>query len=291
MTLTTVFYYFLLFLVLAFLCDWIFRKTKARIQKRYGPLYTGKSGLLQPFADFIKLLSKEDFQRGNIIFEIMPILLTGLAIVPLFFIPVNGKSILSFNGDILFLVFLFDAYTISLLLLGEFSKSRFSRIGVTRQMLLFFSFEIPFIFSIAAFAIKANTLNLSKLGNFSPFLLIAFAVFIISALGKLKRLPFDIGIAEQELVAGYETELSGRKLALLKLSDHFEFLFVAALGSTLLFGPAQSFIGFISKTFVVVFLISFISALFPRYRIDQATRFLWTIIFPLSILGVIVSLI
>jgi NADH-quinone oxidoreductase subunit H len=275
-----------LFIVLAFLCEWIFRKTYARVQKRYGPLYRGKSGILQPFADFFKLLSKEDFLRGNIIFDISPVFLTAIALFSLFFIPIKEFTSLNFEGDILVLIFLFDVYALWNLLLGEFSKSRFSRIGAMRQVLLFFSFEIPLIFSIACFFIYSNSLTLSQLKGFSPILLFPFIIFLICSLGKIRKLPFDIGIAEQELVSGYETELSGRKLALLKLSENLELVFASSIASVLLFG-IQNILQFLIEVFIITFLLSFLSAAFPRYRIDQAINKFWKVIFPLSLVSVI----
>ncbi len=270
---------------LAFLVEWVERKTVAKVQRRHGPLITGPYGILQPFADFLKLLYKEDLVQSKVM-GLIPVIVLALSLFSILIIPFHLNAF-SFPGDFIFLILLFDLTCLLIMFLGVSSKNPFAVIGSMRKTLLFFSYELSFILSVVSFMIFSKALSLSELKGFSPVLIIPFIGYLLSSAAKLEKLPFDISTAEQELIAGYETDLSGRKLAILKLAKNVEFLFVGVFGAALLFGP--SMINLL-EAIPITFLLSFMNALFPRYRIDQASNwFKYPLI--ISIIGVLVCLI
>lgn len=271
------------FIILAFFCEWIYRKTIARVQRRYGPLI-GFIGLLQPYADFIKLLGKEDLSRGNPVFDYTPIFLVSVALISIFILPFHS-IFLGFQGDFLILIGLFDLYVVLIFLLGVYSRNKFGLIGSMREAILFFSYEASFILSILGFMVFSNATSLTGLKGFSPILLIPGAVFFVSSMAKLGKLPFDISTAKQELISGYSTDLSGRKLALLRLAEDLELLFVSVLGAALLFGPS---VWNLAQAIPIVILISLVAAFFPRYRLDQASEWFVRYPLPLAIIGVFI---
>lgn len=289
---------------LAFLYEWIDRKFFARVQNRIGPLYTGPSGILQPVADFLKLLSKEDIIPAGCerpIFSAIPIVYATLPLVALFVIPVTGRAIISFEGDIIFLMFISAFITLSVFLAGWSSGGSFSRIGSIRSALQMLSYEIPFGLALIGPAISAHSLSLTKIAewqiaNSSWFLWlqpIGFAVIMVSLLAELELVPFDIPEAETEIVAGWLTEYGGRRLALFRLGKDLELVMATTLIASLYLGGAQPLffippvVVLILKSVIVLILISFIRALFARFRIDQMTSGMWTYLLPLMIVQIL----
>ncbi len=289
---------------LAFLYEWIDRKFFARVQNRIGPLYTGPSGILQPVADFIKLLSKEDIVPASCekpIFSFIPIVYATLPLIALFVIPISGSGLIAFEGDIIFLMFVSALITLTVFLAGWSSAGSFSRIGSIRSALQMLGYEIPFGLALIGPAITAHSLSLTKIAewqasNSAWFLWlqpIGFAVIMISLLAELELVPFDIPEAETEIVAGWLTEYGGRRLALFRLGKDLELVMASTLIASLYLGGAHSILFIppvvilIIKSVIVLILISFIRALFARFRIDQMTSGMWTYLLPLMILQIL----
>ncbi len=289
---------------LAFLYEWIDRKFFARVQNRIGPLYTGRSGILQPVADFIKLLSKEDIVPASCerpIFSVIPIVYATLPLIALFVIPITGSALIAFEGDVIFLMFISALITLTVFLAGWSSAGSFSRIGSIRSALQMLSYEIPFGLALIGPAISAHSLSLTKIAqwqaaNSSWFLWlqpIGFAVVLISLLAELELVPFDIPEAETEIVAGWLTEYGGRRLALFRLGKDLELVMASALVASLYLGGAQPLffippvVVLILKSIIVLLLISFVRAIFARFRIDQMTSGMWTYLLPLMIVQIL----
>lgn len=295
-------------ILLAFLSEWVDRKIVARIQSRFGPLYTGPSGILQPIADFLKLLSKEDITpewAEKPIFTISPILYFSLSLTALFLIPIlSEEALVNFEGDLIFLMFILTIITITVFLAGYGSASLFSVIGGIRSALQMLGYEIPLSLAFIGPALAAETLSLSGIvkwqishGFWMVFLQpLGFGILLICLLAELEFVPFDIPEAETEIVAGWRTEFSGRKLALLKLGRDLELLLASALIASLYLGGAQPLgivppaLTFLIKIFLAVFLLSIFRALFARFRIDQMISGMWKYLIPLSILQIILVL-
>jgi len=297
-------------IVLAFLYEWLDRKIYARLQNRVGPLYAGPAGILQPVADFIKLLAKEDIvpsAANKVIFNIAPIMALSLISTAVLLLPVTGVAgLISFDGDVILAMALMVLYVIVVFLAGFFSMNRFSTVGAERTVLQLLGYEIPMILSVMSVALSAGALSLAKIVEnrniwfiFGPHV-ISFFVYLIAGQAELERVPFDIPEAEQEIVAGWLTEYSGKKLALFRLSRDIELLFVAGLATTLFLGGAVPVIGgipsilqvaictvfFTLKMAGVLFLLSTIRALFARLRIDQMVDLSWKYLIPISLLQI-----
>jgi NADH-quinone oxidoreductase subunit H len=293
--------------LLTFLCDWVERKIEARMQNRMGPTYTGPAGILQPFADFIKLLAKEDMVPRNtrsFVFKLTPILSFSMFVFAMFFLPIDGSNVIlnsSFQGDLIFVLALISAANFFLFLSGWSSINPYSEIGATRVLTQFLGYDIPL--SILAFcpALLASGLSISTIAANQriPFALLlpwVFVLFIIALQAELEKDPFDIPHAETEIVGGYETEYSGRRLAFLKLAKDVQIVLGAVLVAELfLAGPyGPVFFGapeiwyalwLILKILVVIIITEYLTCIFARLRIDQVLVINWRVMMPLSILS------
>ena len=294
----------LFLLVLAFFYEWIDRKLFAKVQNRYGPLNTGLKGLFQPVADFLKLLSKEDIVPNvcdKIVFSAGPIIYFALPLTALFVIPIaSNTGLAAFEGDLFFVMFVFTAMIITVFLSGWSSMNRYSIIGGVRAILQMMSFEIPMALALIGPALAARSLSISAISQWqstatwSIFLQpIGFSVLVICSLAELENAPFNIPEAESEVVAGWLTEFSGKKLALIKLGKNVELILVSALIAALYLGGMQQVyfvptaIIFLIKTISVVLLLSFLRSIFARLRLDQSIIGMWRYLLPLAILQII----
>jgi NADH-quinone oxidoreductase subunit H len=295
----------LFLLCLAFFSEWVDRKFFARVQNRYGPLYTGPSGILQPLADFLKLLSKEDIvpkASDKVLFTLVPIFYATLPLTALFIMPIMGQTgLIAFEGDVIFLLFIFGLMTIIIFLAGWSSMSRFSIIGGVRSALQMLSYEIPLGLVLVGPAIAAKSLSVSGIVQWQStnavwtlwLQPIGFVVLLTCLLAELEFIPFDIPEADTEIVAGWRTEFSGRKLAMFRLGRDLEIVLCVALVTSLFLGGAQPLwfippvVVFLLKTMAVVLLFSFIRALFARFRIDQVIAGMWKYLLPVATLQII----
>jgi NADH-quinone oxidoreductase subunit H len=297
-----------LLLVLAFFYEWVDRKLFARLQNRYGPLYTGPMGLLQPLADFVKLLSKEDIVPmacEKTVFSITPIIYFALPLTALFITPISGPTgLIAFDGDLIFMMFIFTLIVVIVFLAGWSSANQFSIVGGVRAALQMLSYEIPLGLAMIGPALAAKSFSISTIAQWQTQNLswtvwlqpIGFAVIVIGLLAELEFVPFDIPEADTEIVAGWRTEFSGRKLALFRLGRDLELVLASAVVVSLYLGGAQQ-LGlvpaiaiFLIKTVFVVFLFTFLRATFARFRIDQMTAGMWKYLLPLAILQIILIL-
>ncbi len=265
---------FVVLVVFAFLYDWVYRKVNAALQGRVGPNYAGPFGVLQPFADFIKLLGKEEIvpRHAGSIWAVVPYVVC--------FLPLVGLWIILNRGNLILIFVILAMDSLLLWLVGYYSKSRYALTGSMRLVLLFFSYELPLMLSVIAVVIKTGSFNLVPVGFSLP---IAFLVMVVATFAKLEFPPFDIPTAAQEIVAGYLTEYSGTRLALMRLGKKLDLVMMTFFTSSLFLFQYD-----LLESLLLVTLISAVSSLFPRYRIDQAVRRLWvmTPIALLQILGV-----
>jgi len=288
-------------------CDWIERKIEARMQNRMGPTFTGPAGILQPFADVVKLLTKEDIvPRGakKTIFRLAPILSFSIIVFALSFLPIDGSAVIpnsSFAGDLIFVMALITIANFFLFLSGWASANPYGDIGATRVLTQFLGYDIPLILLALAPAFLAGSLTISAIaaGQYLPFILLApwaFVLFVITLQAELEKDPFDIPHAESEVVGGLETEFCGGKLAFLRLTRDTQIVFGAALVVELFlggpygpvfFGPAAFwyFLWFVLKLLAVVVITEYVTCLFARLRIDQVLTTNWKVLLPLSVLS------
>jgi NADH-quinone oxidoreductase subunit H len=288
--------------IFGFIAEYVDRKLYARFQNRVGPPW------FQPVADFIKLVSKEEIipeEADSTVFKLMPILALAASATAILYIPIWGeRSVFSFNGDIIVVLYLLTVPTLTYFLGGWYSRSVFSMIGAVRGLTQLFAYEVPLFLCILASALLADTWSLSGMLTFYNHHLgywfcniLGFAVALVSLLGKLERVPFDIPEAETEIVAGSFTEYSGRLLALIRMSFNIEMVVGASLLAAVFlpFGlnlhPVAVFLFYLIQVFSIIALISFLRSLFARLRLDQMINLCWKYFAPLAFLQVLINLV
>ena len=302
----------LLFLfVYSTFCEWIDRKIYARLQNRIGPLHTGRSGLLQPIADIIKLFAKEDIvpdKADKTMFSVLPVFALAIVCTAALYLPVWHFSAAtpgfnSFSGDLIVVVYLLSLPTLIFFLAGWHSTSFFSTIGGVRVLTMLFGYEVPLMLAVLSPAILADSWRIAEIAHFyqaKPMLLlpniIGFVVALIALQAKLERVPFDTPHAETEIVGGTFTEYSGKKLAFFRLLADIEMVVGAGLIAAVFMGgfPGGLFWGlvnFVYKTVIIVFLLSVFRAACARIRIDQVVSFSWRYLAPLAVLQILIVII
>ncbi len=296
---------FLLFFTL--FCDWVERKIEARMQNRVGPAVAGPAGILQPLADFIKLLTKEDKvprDAKKMVFRFAPILAFSIMVFGFCFLPIDGSGVIlnsGFTGDLIFVMALITIANFLLFLSGWASANPYGSIGAARVLTQFLGYDIPlFLLALTpAFLAKSLSLSVIAANQYLPFIFLApwaFVLFIITLQAELEKDPFDIPHAESEVVGGLETEYCGGKLAFLHLTRDVQIVLGATLVVELFLGGPYGpvFFGlpafwyslwFVLKLLAVVVLTEYVTCLFARLRIDQVLNVNWKVLLPLSVLS------
>ena len=309
-----------LFLALFALVSLVERKVLARIQNRLGPNRVGPFGLLQPVADGIKLLIKEDIvphKADRVVHFLAPIAMVAPSMVALAVIP-YGRNMTAFtmDGGILLFFAVGSAVEVAVFMAGWGSNNKYAMLGAMRAIAQMVSYEIPLFlaalpvvmavgslspdaivaaqgFSEPAWGAGAGFLGaLPKWFVFTPWGATAFVLFIIAALVESNRSPFDLPEGESELVAGFMTEYSGFKYALFFMAEYFGMFAIAGLAVTLFLGgwqaPASflefipSYIWFLIKLSALTLLFIWIRGTLPRIRVDQVTNFSWKFMLPMA---------
>jgi NADH-quinone oxidoreductase subunit H len=302
---------FTFILLLTLFCDWMERKIEARIQNRVGPMVAGPGGILQPLADFIKLLTKEDIQPRDAkktVFKFAPLVAFTIMVFAICFLPIDGASVLSttgFNGDLIIILAFVTVANFLLFLSGWASCNPYSSIGSARVLTQFLGYDIPLTLLALTPAFIAGSLSIFAIASSQtiPFIILApwaCVLFIITMQAELEKDPFDIPHADSEVVGGLETEYTGGKLAFLHLTRDVQIVFGAALVVELFLGGPYGpvFFGlpafwyslwFVLKVLAVVVVTEYITTVFARLRIDQVLSANWKILLPSAILSLILT--
>jgi NADH-quinone oxidoreductase subunit H len=280
------------------------RKILGRIQNRYGPNRVGPFGLLQPVADGIKMLIKEDVvpaRADKIVHFLAPILIAATAILALGIIP-YGRNMTPFSidGGILFFFAIGSTTELSVFMAGWGSNNKFSMLGAMRAIAQMISYELPLIVTTIPVVMVVGSLKPDQIvaaqSNywfvFTPWGATAFILFFISGLVESNRTPFDVPEGESEIVAGHMTEYSGFKYATFFLAEYLGMFAISGLGVTLFLGGWQppihalgiipSYIWFFAKLGVLLFVYIWIRGTLPRTRVDQIMNFAWKFMLPMS---------
>lgn len=285
--------------------SWMERRLIGRMQNRLGPNRWGPFGLLQPIADLVKLLLKEDLTPGNAdrfaffmvpILMLMPVILV-LAVVPF----AKDTALANLNVGVLYVLAVGALTTVAIFIAGWSSNNRYAMFGAARGVAVLISYEIPVVLSVLGVVLIAGSMSLADVVSAQtvPFLLVqplAFFVFVTGTSAELNRTPFDVAEAESELIAGYHIEYSGVKFALIQAAEFGAMLAAGALIVTLFLsgwsGPASSYIGwfwFLLKLGAVAFVFIWVRATYPRLRIDQLMAFAWKFLLPLSMISLVAT--
>jgi NADH-quinone oxidoreductase subunit H len=305
-----------MFLTLFALISVLERKILARIQNRYGPNRVGPFGLLQPVADGIKMLIKEDvvpLRADKAVHFLAPIMMLVPAILALGVIP-YGRNMTAFSidGGILFFFAVGSMTELAVFMAGWGSNNKFSMLGAMRAIAQMVSYELPLLITVLPVIMIVGALSpdaiVAAQGGyahglvprwfvFTPWGATAFILFFISGLVESNRTPFDVPEGESEIVAGHMTEYSGFKYATFFMAEYFGMFAVSGLAVTLFLGGwhaplrvleiVPSYVWFFAKLSALLFTFIWIRGTLPRTRVDQVMNFAWKFMLPMAFTCVI----
>src|SRR6187401_1375784 len=302
------------------------RKVAAFIQQRYGPYLVGPRGALQPIADVVKLLFKEELRpkaADRFLFYLAPVIsaaaaFAAFAVVP-FGAPTDFFGLLpqkinlapaDVNVGLLVIFAVTSMGVYGIVLAGWSSNSKYSLLGALRASAQMISYELSYGLSFAAIIMLAGSLSLSEIVNqqagywfgvipkwyifIQP---IGFLIFLTAGVAETNRAPFDFPEAEQELVAGYHTEYSSMSFALFFLAEYINMVTVSAVATSLYLGgwlgpflpDWLGWLWFLLKVFLLLFFYVWMRWTLPRYRYDQLMAFGWKILLPISVINLLVT--
>ena len=310
---------------------WLERKISAAVQQRIGPEYAGALGVLQPLADGMKLLFKEDVipaRADGLLFTLGPVLVLVPVILSWLVVPFGQNLLISNVGIGIFLwIALSSIQPIGLLMSGYAYNNKYSLLGGLRAAAQSISYEIPLALAVLAVVMMSNSLSTVDIVNQQSGAGIlswniwrqpvGFVIFWICALAECERLPFDLPEAEEELVAGYQTEYSGMKFALFYLGSYINLVLSALLVSVLYLGgwgfpvPVEWLAGWLGqsvdaplvqvitasvgivmtvlKAYLLVFFAILLRWTVPRVRIDQLLDLGWKFLLPIALVNLLVT--
>ncbi len=278
------------------------RRLVARMQNRIGPNRVGPFGLFQGAADLLKLVIKEDLTpraADRVVFLIAPILFFAPAIALFAVIPFfSGWAVADLDAGIVYIIAVTSVSSVAAFAAGWASNNKYSLYGAMRGVAQLVSYEVPLILAITSVILLSGSLNLQEIveAQSIPFILVqplGFLIMMIAVTAELNRTPFDINEAESEIVAGFHTEYTGTKFALIYGAEYVAALGWSAVIVTLFLGGWKPDVGglvwFSLKTGAVVFLFFWFRGTWPRVRIDQMLALAWKLLFPLATVNILVT--
>ena len=291
------------------------RKVVALMQHRIGPLYAGPYGLLQPVADAIKLIFKEDIipeRSERFAYTLAPMVTFIPAVLVFAVVPFSSDFSLfgrhisgvisDLNVGVLWVFTIGSLGVYGTILAGWSGGSKYSLMGGLRSTAQTISYELAYGLSIVGVIILANTLSMTELvakqSSIADWYIwkqpLGFVLYLICAIAETNRAPFDLPEAESELVAGYMTEYSSMRFATFFIGEYAHMIAVGAVGTTLFFGGWQGpwlppIIWMAVKVFLFMFVYIWIRATLPRFRYDQLMNFGWKVLFPLAVLNTLIT--
>jgi NADH-quinone oxidoreductase subunit H len=282
------------------------RKFAARMQSRIGPYYVGwPHGWLQPIADALKLMMKEDIvptAADRWVYNLAPIAFLVPCVLIFATIPfAPGLGVADLNIGVLFFLAVSSLEIVGLFMGGWGSNNKYALLSAMRAVNQIISYDLPFIFAALVPVVLAGSLQMSAIVAyqqglfgwtvFSVLGLLAFLAFLIAALAAENRVPFDILEAESELVAGFRVEYSGMKFALIQLGEYAHMLGTSFLGALLFLGgwlgPGPAWLGplwFLLKAMLVFLVVTWVRWSFVRIRVDQILAISWKLLLPATLL-------
>jgi NADH-quinone oxidoreductase subunit H len=307
---------------------WAERKVAARFQDRIGPNRVGPLGLLQPIADALKLLTKENIvprTADQFVHLLAPVLLIVSAFLVLAVIPFGvGLAAVDLPSGLLYLVAVSSISTLGVFLAGWSSRNKYALLGSMRAVAQLVSYEVPQVLATVPVILWTGSLSLVTIFDrqleygwflFSPPGVVSFAILLIANIAEVNRTPFDLPEAESEIIAGYHTEYSGMRFGLFFLAEYLSVFGVSCLGTLLFLGggslPFTSFPAsivhtdsgwvpylvanlvlvsvFALKVLGFVFVMFWVRATLPRMRVDRLMNFAWKYLVPMSIVNILAA--
>jgi len=289
-------------LVVTTMLTFVERRLVARMQNRIGPNRVGPFGILQGFADLIKLITKEDLVptlANRTVFSLAPILIMAPVLLMFAVIPIlPGFTIADLDIGIFYVVAITSLGSLGVFAAGWASNSKYSLYGAVRGVAQLVSYEVPLVLSICTIVLLAGSLNLNQITGAQeiPFILVqplAFVIVLFSVAAELNRTPFDLNEADSEIVAGFHTEYSGTKFALIYGTEYLAAFGWSVVIAILFLGRLEPGVGgfliLMAKTSIILFLFFWFRGTWPRVRIDQILAIAWKIMFPLATINIIVT--
>jgi NADH-quinone oxidoreductase subunit H len=290
------------------------RKVLGRVQNRPGPNRTGWFGLLQPFADGIKMLTKEDVvprAADPVLHYLAPVALLAFSVLTFAVIPYGRNLVpVELDAGVLYFFAAGSGSELAVFMAGWASHNKYSLLAAMRALAQLISYELPLLLSFVPVALATGSLSTTAIVAaqsgwkwgfvphwlvFTPWGAAGFAIFMVSALAESNRSPFDLPEAESELIAGHLTEYSGFKYALFFMAEYLGMIALSGMAVTLFLGgwqaplPALEFIPsyawFAAKLFALLLGFIWVRATLPRLRIDQLTRLAWKFLVPLALVN------
>jgi NADH-quinone oxidoreductase subunit H len=297
---------------------WYERKVLARMQDRIGPNRAGWAGLLQPVADGLKLIFKEELtpeKADKVLFVLAPIITVIPALIITAVVPwgpvvtIGGRqvplSVANINLGVLYILTVTSISVYGITLAGWSSNNKYATLGGLRSTAQMISYELALGMSMLGPIMLASSMSLTDIVNAQQhvwYILlqpVAGVIYMIATIAEVNRAPFDMPEAEQELTAGYHVEYSGMKFALFFMAEYIKMIAISMIGASLFFGgfwgpgvstyPWLGPIYLFVKVAILLFGLIWIRATFPRIRYDRLMAFGWKILFPLSVLNFVVT--
>jgi len=293
------------------------RKGLGRMQNRYGPNRVGPFGILQPVADGIKSLTKEDIvplSADAAVHFMAPLVLVVAVFMGFAVLPMGRNMVLvDMDASLLFFFAMGASTELSVFMAGWSSRNKYSLLGAMRAVAQMISYEVPLLLSSVVIVMMTGSLSLVKVVDaqnhytgifphwyvFTPWGFAGFVIFVIAAMAETNRSPFDLPESESELVAGYFTEYSGFKFALFFLGEYVGMFGISGLGATLFLGGwsapfsflswVPSWIWFFSKVMLWICFFIWVRGTLPRLRQDQLMNFAWKFVLPLTLVNMFVA--
>lgn len=293
------------------------RKGLGRIQNRYGPNRVGPFGILQPLADGIKSLTKEDIvpqAADRVVHFLAPVVLVLAAFSMYAVLPVGRNMVLAnLDAGVLFFFAASSVMEISIFMAGWSSRNKYSLLGAMRAVAQMISYEVPLILASVTAIMAAGSLStvtiVEKQAGYTgilphwfvltPWGFAGFVLFMIAATAESNRSPFDLPEGESEIIAGYFTEYSGFKFALFFLGEYIGMFAMSGLGITLFLGGwtaplsfltwVPSYLWFFAKLLFMIAMFIWIRGTLPRLRMDQLMNFAWKFMLPLALIDLVTA--
>jgi NADH-quinone oxidoreductase subunit H len=293
------------------------RKGLGRIQNRYGPNRVGPYGLLQPVADGLKAMTKEDIvprTADKAVHFLAPLVLVVPVFLALAVVPMGrNMAALDMDGGVLFFFAVGAATELSVFMAGWSSRNKYSLLGAMRAIAQMISYEVPLILSAVTVIMAAGSLSTVKIveaqGGYwgvlpqwyvlTPWGLAGFILFMIAGTAESNRSPFDLPEGESEIIAGYYTEYSGFKFALFFLGEYLGMFAISGLGITLFLGGwhaplaflgwIPSYMWFFAKLLGLIAVFIWVRGTLPRLRLDQLMGFAWKFMLPMALANMLAA--
>jgi len=287
---------------------WYERKIIGRIQDRFGPNRVGPWGIFQPFADMLKIFTKEYItpEGADVVpYNLAPVLSVGSVLLIWAVIPFTMSIMgVNLNVGLVLIIASGGLSAISVVLAGWSSNNKYAMLGGFRAVAQLISYEVPMVVSLLVVVMLSGSMGVNDIvkAQTIPFILtapVAALIFFISSMAESGRSPFDLVEAESELVAGFNTEYSGLKFGMFYVAEFLHAFTISLLFSTLFLGgwrgpwaeqiPLLGFVYLVIKTFLVYFVVILFRGSLPRFRIDQMMNLNWKLLAPLSLVSLIVT--